>query len=178
MIPTFLSELVRTVVIMTITGSLLCLLLLAIKPLVRHRLPKAAQYYFWIVVLGTLLIPISRIVVLPSAAPNTTPIHAMVERNIISQTEHVDMYTSPQSRSAAVAPGIALLPTETTTMDIPRPSGITIASSLFMLAYPFVVLLVAIYSLIGYSRFIKKLRRGYARPHSFELDMLGELAMG
>ena len=47
-IPTFLSDLVRTVAIMTLSGGAVILLLLLIKPLISHRLPKAAQYYLWV----------------------------------------------------------------------------------------------------------------------------------
>jgi hypothetical protein len=40
-----MSELFRTVLIMSITGTVLALLLFAIKPLIRGKLPKTIQYY-------------------------------------------------------------------------------------------------------------------------------------
>jgi len=43
MIPIFLSELVRAIVMMSLSGGLLIVLLLLMKPAVRHRLPKLAQ---------------------------------------------------------------------------------------------------------------------------------------
>jgi len=89
MIPTFLSGLIRAVVIMSITGGLLVLLLLAAKPIVRQRLPKFMQYYFWLAVILALLIPISRIIVIPEdTATNIVSIYNVVERNIISTTEY------------------------------------------------------------------------------------------
>ena len=186
MIPTFLSELVRAVVIMTITGGLLCLLLLVIKPVIRHHLPKLAQYYFWIVVLGTLLIPISRIVVLPGAVPNVAPIHNAVERNVISIHEEtvrfLELADAPWQAYAAtnnIAPenAVRTVRADFAPAELPL-AGVPIVSTLFMLIYPFAVLFVLTYSLLGYARFVKKLRRGHIEPQYFELDMLGELAKG
>jgi beta-lactamase regulating signal transducer with metallopeptidase domain len=177
-IPTFLSELVRTVVIMTISGGLLCLLLLAIKPIIRHRLPKSAQYYFWLVALAALIIPISRFVVLPDTAPNATPIHSVVERNIISLNEEVIRVLAPQSTSP-MNDHVWLTPQAAYQATMPPPRlPLAPLVTVFMFVYPWAVLFVLLYSLAGYIRFVKKLRRGYIHPQNFELDMLGELSNG
>ena len=183
MIPVFLSELVRTVIIMTITGGLLCLILLVIKPIIRHRLPKSAQYYFWLVVLASLLLPISRIVVIPENAANIAPVHAVVERNIISVSEYVSLQllpAAPPMVNLPAQPFPAPPPTtdERVLLPMPTPPASASFSTVFMIVYPFGILIILLYSLIGYARFVKKLRRGYTRPYDFELDILGELAWG
>jgi len=149
MIPTFLSAFVRVIVIMSITGGLLCLLMLALKPLIRHRLPKLAQYCFWLVVLGALLIPISRIVILPDAAPNISPIHNVIEQNVVSVAEETERFYREQDDRLrylmfATADSLAqIIPyRHMVTATPPRPSLWAIVSTIFMLVYPFVAVLV------------------------------------
>lgn len=191
MIPTFLSELVRTVIIMTITGGLLCLLLFLIKPIIRHRLPKSAQYYFWFVVLFSLLIPISRFVALPDTAPNIAPIHNMIEQNIVSITEETErFYRTWSDELRFFAPATSEQPARMThypregaepvmaTASPPIPSLWVRGSTLFMQVYLWVVAFVFIYSLIGYTRFIVKLRRGHVEPRQSERDILEGLSKG
>ncbi|MDR0963154.1 MAG: M56 family metallopeptidase [Clostridium sp.] len=66
-----MSELFQTVLIMSITGTVMAVLLFAIKPLIHALLPKSIQYYLWLMVIGALLIPISKLVRLPSSEPVT-----------------------------------------------------------------------------------------------------------
>ena len=180
MIPAFLSEFIRTIIIMSLSGGLLALLLLAVKPFVRHLLPKLAQYCFWLVALAAFLIPVSRIVTLPDTIADITPIHSAVERNIISTTEARDRLLDMAMPDLLTAPNFNFAPATTfaNTPPTEEPGLISRAVTIFMVIYPFIFVLVLLYSLIGYSRFTKKLRRGYIIPHSFELDMLGELTNG
>jgi beta-lactamase regulating signal transducer with metallopeptidase domain len=182
MIPAFLSELVRTVVVMTITGSVLCLFLLVMKPLVRHRLPKSAQYYFWMVVLGALLVPISRIVVLSDTSRNPVPIHSIVEQNVISSAENyarlnvqiIEM--NSQDASQIFTP---VGPRQEITIESPARISLFVGiSTMFMSVYLWAVLFVLAFSLVGYSRFLRKLRRGYISLQDYELDTLLSLSQG
>jgi beta-lactamase regulating signal transducer with metallopeptidase domain len=67
-----MSDLFQTVLMMSITGTVMALLLFAVKPLIRTKLPKTIQYYLWLMVIGALLIPISKLVRLPSSKPATS----------------------------------------------------------------------------------------------------------
>jgi len=188
MIPAFLSEFVRTVVIMTITGSMLCLLLLAIKPIIRYRLPKSAQYYFWLVVLATFILPVSRIMILPGAIVDITPIHYVVERTVISTAEARDRFpvmdmsipvTIPNITNAQNLPNVGvpmIILEEMPTLE--EPGFVTQAITIFMAIYPFVFAFVLLYGLTGYVCFVRKLRRNNIDPPSFDLDMLRELTLG
>ena len=189
MIPTFLSDLVRTIIIMSISGGGVALLLFAIKPFTRHRLPKAAQYYFWLVVLAALLIPVSRFVALPSTAINAPSIQNTVERNVISINEETGRFIAQQNLPMPAVTNVQNMnapafsqtpyPAPVTTPPEHIPPAITVLASTFlMLAYPWVVLLVLAYNLIGYAWFTRKLRRGYLAPHEQELAILRHLSDG
>jgi beta-lactamase regulating signal transducer with metallopeptidase domain len=64
-----MAELLKTVVIMTITGSVPAIAMFALKPIVKNQLSKTAQYYLWLVVIAALLAPFSRFVALPVNSP-------------------------------------------------------------------------------------------------------------
>ncbi|HWQ30743.1 MAG TPA: M56 family metallopeptidase [Negativicutes bacterium] len=54
-----MSEQVRLILSLSLSGSILAAIVYALKPLVRHRLSKSIQYYIWLVVLLRLLLPFS-----------------------------------------------------------------------------------------------------------------------
>ncbi len=54
-----MNETIRLVLSLSISGSIIALLLFAVKPFIKHKLPQTMQYYIWIVVLLRLLIPFS-----------------------------------------------------------------------------------------------------------------------
>ena len=170
-IPVFLSELVRTIIIMTLSGGLLALLLLLIKPLIRHRLPKAAQYFFWLVVLFTFLIPVSRIITLPGTIADIAPFYSVVGRNVVSTAEAQDRLPAMEMPVFTPATNVESPPAVT-------PDPITQAITIFMLIYPLMFAVVLLYNAIGYAYFVSKLRRKHFRPLSFEQNMLTELTKG
>ncbi len=54
-----MNDLMKTVLSLSLSGSVLILLLLALRPLVKDRLSKSWQYYLWLVVVARLLLPFS-----------------------------------------------------------------------------------------------------------------------
>jgi beta-lactamase regulating signal transducer with metallopeptidase domain len=50
-------ETFRALLVMTIAGALIAVVLFAVKPLIKNRLPKTAQYYLWSVALAAFLVP-------------------------------------------------------------------------------------------------------------------------
>lgn len=54
-----MSETIKLVLSLSLSGSILAILLFAIKPLIKHRLSKSIQYYIWIVILLRLILPLS-----------------------------------------------------------------------------------------------------------------------
>jgi len=87
---TQIGNIVGVIVVMSLSGGALALLLALLKPLIRNRLPKSAQYYIWLVVLAALLIPVSELIVMPDSPANIqlAPIHAVVKQGInIVETE-------------------------------------------------------------------------------------------
>jgi len=173
-IPTFLSDLVRTVVIMSVTGGVISLLLFAVKPIVRHRLPKSVQHYFWLVALLAFVAPFS-LITLPDTAVNIPSIHNVVERNVISLNEETERLI--RQSNAPYTPASPALIQQAEPIYIP-PAPYVIASTLLMLIYPWAALAILTFNLIGYRLFANKLRKSYIPVHQEELDLLTQLSRG
>jgi beta-lactamase regulating signal transducer with metallopeptidase domain len=80
-------ETFRALLVMSITGSVVAALLLLVKPLVKSRLPKAAQYYLWLVVIAAFLVPFSRLVLLPLNTAETPTIAGTVDWYVADNAE-------------------------------------------------------------------------------------------
>ena len=184
MIPTFLSELVRTVLIMSISGGVIVLLLLLLKPFVRHRLPKSTQYLFWIVALLVMLLPLP---ILLDSVPSVAPVSTVVERTVVSYAEEVArtqppmptvIYYTRLDEGNNIVFESTTMETMTTPSLSPGPSISATLSTIFMLLYPVAVVLVLLYNIISYAIFARKLRRDSMQPSSATLDALNHLTKG
>ncbi|MCL1851598.1 MAG: InlB B-repeat-containing protein [Peptococcaceae bacterium] len=152
--PDTFMDLVRTILVMSLSGSVLTLTFMLIRPLIRHRIPKAAQHALWFVVLAAFLIPVSKIVVLPATGTNITltQIHSVIGHKIPSAAEEAS-HTS-------------LVPVDATgvinTYDVSslaeKPDLFTKVNTGFMVVYPFGVMVQLLYNLVGYAYFRGKIR--------------------
>ncbi len=90
-----MSELIRVILVMSISGGIVAVLLFGLKPLVKNRLPKSAQYYLWFVAIAALLTPVSIFIKLSptTSAPLITAPSSMVSRYAITVEEELDRAT-------------------------------------------------------------------------------------
>lgn len=58
-------EIINVILSMTFTGSIISFFLFILKPIIKDRLPKSFQYYMWFSVVIALVLPISKIIVIP-----------------------------------------------------------------------------------------------------------------
>lgn len=54
-----MSEIIKLILSLSLSGTILASLIFIIKPLIKHKLSKVIQYYLWIVVLLRLIVPFS-----------------------------------------------------------------------------------------------------------------------
>jgi beta-lactamase regulating signal transducer with metallopeptidase domain len=54
-----MNEIIKLILSLSLSGSILTVLIFAVKPFIKHRLTKSIQYYIWIVVLLRFLLPFS-----------------------------------------------------------------------------------------------------------------------
>jgi beta-lactamase regulating signal transducer with metallopeptidase domain len=54
-----MNEIIKLILSLSLSGTILALLIFIIKPLIKYKLSKVIQYYLWIVVLLRLIVPFS-----------------------------------------------------------------------------------------------------------------------
>lgn len=89
------AALLRAVLIMSAAGSVVALVLFLLKPLMKNRIPKAAQYYLWTLVLVALIVPFSAFVSIPVGTP-IAPVQEIVEDNIKTNAERYEEISQRQ----------------------------------------------------------------------------------
>lgn len=167
-----MSELFRTILIMSISGSVMAVLLFVFKPLVRHRLPKLAQYYLWLVVIFALLVPTSTFVKWPAKTGDSPTISTpsnVVDRYVITTEEEMTNLNQNIPMQSEVD--------DTQYMQVVKQSTspISAAVSLFMPLYPLGVFVMLIYFAITYSVFIRLHMRRNRAATADEIALLAEL---
>ena len=174
---------VRTIIIMSATGSILSLLLFVIKPLVRNRLPKSTQYYLWLVAIIAMLVPISQIIVLSDSQTTTVPVLQRVAATPVAQvptiSETVTRFVITQGEEQTRLQNISHLAyTNAPAYYAQRQSIISPAAFLtthFVRVYPFGVLIVAVWYFANYLFFSKMYRRRNLKPEKETLELLAEM---
>jgi len=158
-----LSDIVATIIVMSLSGSAFIVLLLALKPLIRHRLPKSVQYLLWLITFVALLVPVSKLIAIPKAPSEIirAPIHSVSEQNNVLEEAnplpHSDTGTESQTDTAEM-PAV-----------VPAPNPVLAVVMSSMIAYMLIALCVLSYSIFSYIRFTKKVRRHRTRPRMEEL---------
>ena len=168
-----MSELLRTILIMSLSGSVVAVLLFALKPLVRDRLPKFAQYYLWLVVIAALLVPISKLVVFPetdSGPLPVAPIQSVVERSVFA-----DAQIRPRPGSVIPMEPSELLEGATHGEKVVMPRLYDTLAPVFTFTYPFGAAATLLYFLMSYTIFTGLHRRRNRAANAEETAQLREL---
>lgn len=72
----YCAEIIKLLFSMTFTGSIISLVLFFLKPVMKGKLPQSFQYYMWLSAVTALLLPLSRIIVIPKTdASAVSPLH-------------------------------------------------------------------------------------------------------
>jgi len=158
-----MSDLVRAIIIMSLSGSILAILLFIFKPLVRNRLPKSTQYYLWLVVILALLIPVPKIAVLLDNQTAAIPVIPIVQvaPAIPTISETVTRFVITQEEANERLQGIAHLANTSEYLQERQAieSPIALVTTYFILIYPFGVLLLGLWYVFNYMFFAKMYRR-------------------
>ncbi len=107
-----MSDIFKLILSLSVSGSILALILLAARPLIRKNFSKSWQYYIWLVVILRLLIPYS---------PETSLVGNLFDRVETIDVEQVSPLPSPEVAGATggnmVEPSIPYQPIATPGAD-------------------------------------------------------------
>ena len=103
-----MKEVLLTLLSLTLSGSLLCVLVLLLRPVTRNRVPRAVSYYLWLAVLLRFLIPFGYGITLPQPPQ---PTQEMVRQETILP----ERQDQTNTQTAPITP-----PSESVTVDQPE----------------------------------------------------------
>ncbi|MDE6389456.1 MAG: M56 family metallopeptidase [Lachnospiraceae bacterium] len=72
-------EMIKLILSMTFTGSIISFFLFILKPIIKDKLPKTFQYYMWLSVVIALMLPVSKIIVIPISNHSTMSMKPMYD---------------------------------------------------------------------------------------------------
>ena len=158
-----MKEVLLTLLSLTLSGSLLCVLVLLLRPVTGNRVPRAVSYYLWLAVLLRFLIPFGYGITLPQLPQ---PTQEMVRQ----ETVLPDRQDQEDPQTAPITP-----PSEPVTVEQPetaRPSD-----PAFSLPGVLVFLWLAVgagfflWHIAAYARFSHRVRASLAPPKAEALAL-------
>ncbi|WP_302497320.1 M56 family metallopeptidase [uncultured Flavonifractor sp.] len=152
-----MKEVLLTLLSLTLSGSLLCALVLLLRPVTGNRVPRAVSYYLWLAVLLRFLIPFGYGITLPQLPQ---PTQEMVQQETIlpERQDQTDTQTAP------ITP-----PSEPITVDQPeitQPSApaISLPGMLVFLWLAVGAGFFFFWHIAAYARFSHRVRASLAPP--------------
>lgn len=164
----------RTIITMSITGSVIAIILFILKPLVRNRLPKSVQFYLWFVVLVALVVPISRFIVLPDSTSNVPAISKAVDWYVVSNEdifERIRPYEAENSDDFIGIPESNMAEVEALIPDTWVPEAV----DWFRLSHYIGVIIYLAFIYCSYNAFTSKIKRRNTTAAAEENAVLAEL---
>jgi len=164
----------RTIITMSITGSVIAIILFILKPLVRNRLPKSVQFYLWFVVLVALVVPISRFIVLPDSTSNVPAISKAVDWYVVSNEDILERIRPHEAENSADFIGIPESNMAEVEALIPD-TWVPEAVDWFRLSHYIGVIIYLAFIYCSYNAFTSKIKRRNTTAAAEENAVLAEL---
>ena len=162
-----MKEVLLTLLSLTLSGSLLCMLLLLLRPVTRNRVPRAVSYYLWLAVLLRFLIPFGYGITLPQP-PQPTQEMVRQETILPERQDQTDTQTAP------ITP-----PSEPVTLE--QPEAAQPSAPAISLPGVLVFLWLAVgagfflWHIAAYARFSHRVRASLTPPTAEALALFEEL---
>ena len=166
----FIGNFLRTILTMSICGSVIALLLFALRPVIKDKASKAAQYYLWLIVIAQLIIPFSaslpvnRTLTAPSGATAGSSYEVMFpqyNRPVYSMRDALDRYAfsteEEMNRVADVANSVGVGSPMVSEAQNRLPVNVI---DILMVLWPIGAALFLLITLSSYFAFVRNLKKG------------------
>lgn len=181
-----MNETLTTVLSLTLSGSALALMLLAIKPLLKNRISKVAQYYLWLLVLLRLILPwtfdgsaMSQLFARIPTVPEVIADAGLTEQELPLQNNGSNSIKENASASTPLVPASTDAITQSPNPDDRVPSK-PFDFVAFVRDYQTPIWLIgaALYfgwSVLAYLHFSRRIVQTCAMPHTADMEIFNRL---
>lgn len=166
-----MKEVLLTLLSLSLSGSLLCVLLLALRPVLRNRVPKAFSYYLWLAVLLRFLIPLGYGIALPQPPQ---PVWETIQQETLIPDRQEQ--TEIQQTDPAVPPSEPVTAEQPETVQ-PSAPAISLTGILFFLWLAGGVCYFC-WHIVAYARFSHRVCGSLTPPTADALALFEELHPG
>lgn len=160
-------EIIKLILSMSFTGSIMSVVLFILKSLIKDKLPKSFLYYMWLSVVIALILPVSKIIMIPVSNHLVMPLNLMFDVvqwiSDITSENLINPVFVPQNR------------------DIQNISPITCFSNTAIILFIFWLLGMLLFlgfNIICYVSYIRKLNKCNISANWRETTLLNNLLKG
>lgn len=137
------TEIMKLLLSMTFTGSVISSFLFILKPIIKDKLPKTFQYYMWFSVVIALMLPVSKIVVIPISNHSVMPVKSIYDiAQRISDTaseQPINLIFPPQSENGQNLRQITYFPSTAVILFVVWQLGALLVLSFHIICYVFYI---------------------------------------
>lgn len=159
------AEIIMLILSMTFTGSMISCFLFILKPIIRDRLPKSFQYYMWLSALIGLVLPVSKIIVIPVSNDSIMP---------MKFTHDLAQWISDTASERPVSPGFALQ--NENGQIASQTAHLPSAAVILCVAWLSGMVLILGFHIISYASYLRKLGRHNISADWQEVELLNSLS--
>lgn len=157
------SEIMQIVLNMSFVGSVIAVILFMIKPIIKDRLPKSFQYYMWFIVFMALILPLSKIFMLPDFSASNNPTYDIVQWFYYTVLEEpVHFISLPQGEI-----GQNTQQTQNQFLNV---------ATIFFFVWQFGMFVFLGFNIICYILFVEKLKKYNMYASTHEIELLNKLS--
>lgn len=151
------AEIIKHILSMTFTGSIISFLLFLLKPIIKDKLPKSFQYYMWFSAVIALMIPVSTVVMIPVS-----------NNSAMSMTSTYDIAQWISDTASKKPVNLAFKPQNE------NEQCLSIAVVLFVL-WQLGVILVLVFHIVCYALYARSLNKHNICANRKEIELLNNL---
>lgn len=157
-------EIIKLILSMTFTGSIISFFLFILKPIIKDKLPKSFQYYMWFSVVIALMLPVSKIIVIP------------ISNNSVMSTK--SMYDIAQwiSDTASEKPiNLVFTPQNENEQNIQQITFFPSTAVILFVFWQLGMILVLGFNIICYVSYVRRLNKHNISTEPQEIELLNNL---
>ena len=157
-------EIIKLILSMTFTGSIISIFLFISKSIIKDKLPKSFQYYMWLSVVIALMVPVSKIIVIPISSHSAMSMKSVYDAaQWISETaaeKPINLGFTPQNVNEQIIWQITYFPSTVVILFVVWQSG---------------MILVLGFNIICYMFYVRKLNEHNIIADQHEIELLNNL---
>lgn len=168
-----MSEIIKLILSLSLSGSILAVIIFTLKPLIKNRLSKSIQYYIWLVVLIRLIMPFSFETSIMNRAfyKDNTKTEITVPIGMNNTTQPIQNIT-PAAKTQEKASNEFKVQATTSKKSL---NVIAFLRNNLIYIWLIGALIALLGDIFGYARFLEHMRKSNKKAEEKEIELLSKL---